>query len=130
MNRCKIFSIVAVFSISPMAFAAGTHSSGHGDSENHSKMKNMDHSMMGNMSHWMAPEAEAAKKNPVNMSDKSLLAGQKLFQNNCVSCHGAKGEGDGVAVAFLNPKPVNLRAMAGCTPGPRLCLQDKNWAGS
>ena len=130
MNRCKIFSIVAVFSISPMALAAGTHSSGHDDSENHSKMKNMDQSMMKSMGHWMAPKAESARKNPVKISDKSLLAGQKLFQNSCVSCHGAKGEGDGVAGAFMNPKPANLRAMADAHPDGDFAYKIKTGRGT
>ena len=88
MNSYKIFSVVAFFSISPMALASGTHGSGHGDSENHSEMKNMDHSMMENMSHWMAPMDEAAKKNPVTLSSESILAGAGLYQRNCASCHG------------------------------------------
>lgn len=130
MNSYKVFSIVAVFSMSPMALASGTHGSGHGDSENHSEMKNMDHSMMENMSHWMAPEAESAQRNPVKMSDKSLLVGQKLFATNCVSCHGANGEGDGAAGAYLKPKPANLRAMANAHPDGDFAYKIKIGRGS
>lgn len=130
MNSYKIFSIVVVFSISPMALASGTHGSGHGESEHQSEIQGMDHSMMKNMGHWMAPEAEATKKNPVKMSDKSLLAGQKLFQNNCVSCHGVTGEGDGAAGAYLKPKPANLRAMANAHPDGDFAYKIKVGRGS
>lgn len=38
----------------------------------------------------------------------SLKKGAVLFQNNCVSCHGKKGLGDGVAGKGLNPAPTNF----------------------
>lgn len=34
--------------------------------------------------------------------------GKKVFANNCATCHGATGKGDGVAAAALNPKPNNF----------------------
>src|SRR5262249_23645699 len=33
-----------------------------------------------------------------------------LFTERCVACHGARGAGDGVAAAALEPKPRNFRA--------------------
>jgi mono/diheme cytochrome c family protein len=36
----------------------------------------------------------------------AIEAGKALFaSNNCVTCHGDKGEGDGLAAAGLDPKP-------------------------
>ena len=36
----------------------------------------------------------------------AVKAGKALFaSNNCVTCHGETGEGDGLAAAGLNPKP-------------------------
>lgn len=35
-------------------------------------------------------------------------AGKEKFQQICASCHGAKGKGDGVAAAALDPKPRDL----------------------
>lgn len=130
MNSYKIFSAVVVFTISPMALGSGTHGSGHGESENQSEMKNMDHSMMENMGHWMAPEAEAAKENPIKMNDESVLAGQELFATNCASCHGVNGEGDGAAGAYLKPKPANLRAMANAHPDGDFAYKIKTGRGS
>ncbi|MGH7455368.1 MAG: c-type cytochrome, partial [bacterium] len=34
-----------------------------------------------------------------------LANGERLFGENCVSCHGALGKGDGPAADTLNPKP-------------------------
>ncbi|ASV12666.1 MULTISPECIES: c-type cytochrome [Leptospira] len=39
-----------------------------------------------------------------------LQKGQEIFNQNCASCHGEKGAGDGAAAASLNPKPRNYRA--------------------
>ena len=38
----------------------------------------------------------------------SLATGAKLFAENCASCHGATGAGDGVAAAGLDPPPANF----------------------
>ena len=46
--------------------------------------------------------------------------GEALFEEHCVSCHGAQGRGDGTAGAALNPKPRNLASTDGWTRGTRL----------
>jgi len=56
---------------------------------------------------WVAPEAEKAKKNPLPADKKVIEQGEKAAKINCVSCHGAKGKGDGVAAAALTPKPAD-----------------------
>ncbi len=56
---------------------------------------------------WVAPEAEKAKKNPLPSDKKVIEQGEKVAKTNCASCHGAKGKGDGVAAAALNPKPAD-----------------------
>jgi high-affinity iron transporter len=38
----------------------------------------------------------------------SLATGAKLFAENCASCHGATGAGDGPAAANLDPPPANF----------------------
>jgi mono/diheme cytochrome c family protein len=56
---------------------------------------------------WIAPEAEKARKNPLASDSKAIEQGEKVAKTNCVSCHGAKGKGDGAAAAALNPKPAD-----------------------
>jgi mono/diheme cytochrome c family protein len=56
---------------------------------------------------WEAPAAEKPKKNPLPADAATVAQGKKLAEVNCVSCHGAKGKGDGAAAVALNPKPAD-----------------------
>ena len=56
---------------------------------------------------WEAPAAEKAKKNPAPADAATVAQGKKVAEVNCVSCHGAKGKGDGAAAVALNPKPAD-----------------------
>jgi len=41
-----------------------------------------------------------------------LARGEELYTQNCASCHGEQGAGDGPAAQALNPKPRNYKAPA------------------
>jgi len=56
---------------------------------------------------WEAPAMEKGKKNPLQADAAAVAKGKKVADVNCVSCHGAKGKGDGAAAAALNPKPAD-----------------------
>jgi mono/diheme cytochrome c family protein len=56
---------------------------------------------------WEAPAAEKTKKNPLPADAATVAQGKKVAEVNCVSCHGAKGKGDGAAAVALNPKPAD-----------------------
>jgi mono/diheme cytochrome c family protein len=56
---------------------------------------------------WAAPGSEKAKKNPAPSDKKTVDQGEKVAKINCVSCHGARGKGDGAAAVALNPKPAD-----------------------
>lgn len=53
-------------------------------------------------------KTSAAKAGKSKKKGSDLAEGKKVFEANCVACHGAKGEGDGVAAQALNPKPRNF----------------------
>ena len=46
---------------------------------------------------------------PFRQSTPELIAhGQELFVQNCASCHGTSGRGDGIAGKMLSPPPRNF----------------------
>ena len=49
----------------------------------------------------------AAGAAPV-VTPQLLQKGKAAFSENCASCHGQAGEGNGPAAAYLNPKPRNF----------------------
>jgi mono/diheme cytochrome c family protein len=62
----------------------------------------------GSKDKWIAPAAEARKKNPIAVSESSLAAGQKIYVKRCVACHGKTGNGDGPDAAELGIHPAKL----------------------
>ena len=46
--------------------------------------------------------------NPYEGDTEAVAEGQALYQQNCVSCHGPTGQGDGPAASALEPKPAVL----------------------
>jgi mono/diheme cytochrome c family protein len=51
---------------------------------------------------------------------KLLMRGEALFKQNCTSCHGDHGRGDGPAAGTLNPKPRDFTSLASWTRGFRV----------
>jgi mono/diheme cytochrome c family protein len=57
---------------------------------------------------WTAPARAAAKKNPVAANETSISLGKKIYERQCLACHGAKGGGNGPMAAHLEKRPGNL----------------------
>ena len=57
---------------------------------------------------WIAPASESRHANPIAPTPQSIKAGQKVFNDNCISCHGAAGRGDGLLAFSLPVKPADL----------------------
>lgn len=53
-------------------------------------------------------------KDPWIATPQLIAHGKELFMENCVTCHGATGQGNGIAASGLNPRPRNF-------------TQDKGW---
>jgi mono/diheme cytochrome c family protein len=45
---------------------------------------------------------------PPRKTPELLEIGRVSFKLNCASCHGPRGEGDGVSAASLDPRPRNF----------------------
>jgi len=54
----------------------------------------------------------ASKVNPLPTSAENLGAGEHLYRQNCASCHGIDGLGDGDAGRNLFPPPANIAAFS------------------
>ncbi len=94
----------------------------------HRMMRGMQGRRMGpGMSPWMGrgasmvrhmyymhngiPSEYRGKSNPLSASPEVVREGATLYADNCASCHGARGFGDGEAGQELRPLPANLAHM-------------------
>jgi mono/diheme cytochrome c family protein len=62
----------------------------------------------GGSEKWTAPARASAKKNSVAVNETSIALGKKIYERQCLACHGPKGKGDGPAAAHLQTRPGNL----------------------
>ncbi|HAA95708.1 MAG TPA: hypothetical protein DCE26_08455 [Dehalococcoidia bacterium] len=60
------------------------------------------------------------RTNPFPPNQASLAAGQELYVQNCLVCHGELGLGDGPGSEGLNPPPANLIIHVPLHPDPDL----------
>ncbi|BDA79955.1 hypothetical protein LPTSP3_g28850 [Leptospira kobayashii] len=86
MNSTKIISLVSVCLLSLAIVACG-----------------------GDKPQETTPQEAVEAAAPV---DPEIAKGEELFLQNCSSCHGEKGLGDGPAGTALNPKPRNYKSPA------------------
>lgn len=66
--------------------------------------------------HWTfmhrgIPAEYIGARNPLSPDTKTITEGRALYQENCASCHGTSGMGDGEAANSLNPSPALLAHM-------------------
>ena len=54
------------------------------------------------------PKEYKGLKNPLKPTEENLKAGEKIWKEQCVACHGESGKGDGPAGKSLNPPAADL----------------------
>ncbi len=57
---------------------------------------------------WPVPAEFKKLKNPVPRTDAALAAAKAMFNDQCVSCHGESGKGDGPDAMMYTPEPADL----------------------
>jgi mono/diheme cytochrome c family protein len=58
--------------------------------------------------HARVPDEFAGVTNPILADEESLARGQKIYTEQCATCHGDYGNGDGPGGANLNPAPAPI----------------------
>lgn len=66
--------------------------------------------------------AVADGKGSDDKSAARLAEGKKIFETNCVACHGAEGKGDGAAAAAMDPKPRDFTDVAYMKSRPKATI--------
>ncbi len=59
---------------------------------------------------WIAPKSADKLKNPLAGIIEATHQGEDLFVQNCSTCHGTSGKGDGPTADMLDTKPANLKS--------------------
>ena len=54
-----------------------------------------------------SPPSADAVKNPLKGNEASIADGKKVYARLCVTCHGDKGKGDGIAAPGLSKPPAD-----------------------
>ena len=68
-----------------------------------SSMPRMHFAMMSGI-----PGPYSSMTNPLPKTRETVQRGAAVYEQNCSSCHGATGAGDGPASQTLSPRPANL----------------------
>jgi len=108
MNKCTIIFRLIIFALILTA-CMGTAPEQDPDAGNDTP--GIGPGMMGRASGMHArhtatiPQEYSGKRNPQLMDDDSLERGEQIYQQNCATCHGDGGMGDGPAGAALDPSP-------------------------
>lgn len=73
-----------------------------------------------------------ALRNPFPPDSASIARGREVYEQQCVSCHGVNGRGDGPLAATLRPRPADFRVhmAAGHTDGELFTWLSKGVPGT
>lgn len=57
---------------------------------------------------WVVPEEFKSLKNPLAPSESNLKAAREIYAEECLQCHGQRGQGDGPEARTHYPLPADL----------------------
>jgi mono/diheme cytochrome c family protein len=57
---------------------------------------------------WVVPREYKSLKNPLPASQSNLHSGRDIYFEDCVGCHGERGQGDGPQARSHYPLPADL----------------------
>ena len=57
---------------------------------------------------WRVSPRLAGTQNPVEPNAAAVASGKKLYQRECLQCHGETGKGDGAMAAYMGKKVADL----------------------
>ena len=63
------------------------------------------------------------------VDEKSAARGKKLYQNNCLACHGAQGRGDGPLASQNDMYPRDLQEIARSMPNFKFYMNLSKFKG-
>ena len=63
------------------------------------------------------------------LDEASLARGRILYQNNCLSCHGERGQGDGPIAHEQKYRPANLQKLAQEVRDFKFFMSISQWQG-
>lgn len=104
--RGIVYGLVAIFSILLVAVSLGAQGNEAQGGAGQSSDQGANSAKPAQA--WVAPPDAAAVKNPVPATPQTIDAGKSLYEDNCLSCHGDEGKGDGIAAQGLSVKPANF----------------------
>tara|TARA_Y100000031_G_C8194175_1_gene372845 strand:+ start:883 stop:1383 length:501 start_codon:yes stop_codon:yes gene_type:complete len=93
MNNLKASLLILVLLIMSLGFTSLTNV------ENNETIK-IEH-LIPDSSNWVAPASANDMINPLEVNDETIAEGLIVYKRNCRSCHGRKGDGQGVEAAEL-----------------------------
>lgn len=99
LARKSALILVATLALSASVSEALSHGKNHNPTRHQYMMANQ------------IPSEYREAVNRLSMTERNLTAGTRLYEENCTSCHGAKGDGRGEAAADLKPAPPALTGM-------------------
>lgn len=58
------------------------------------------------------PSEYSSLTNPLPVNDRTIEAGKKIYEKNCMTCHGQNGTGTGERAKDLSPRPADIASFS------------------